>query len=182
MVYSVEKISEIIAPIARKYHIPAVYLFGSYARGEAGEDSDMDFLIDTAGTELTSQFKLDALCRDLEEAFGKEIDLVTVSAIMQESEMPSDEDFRKKIMDERILLLGQNRTAVFLEQCALMDALPLEKREEALSFAKAMTALEGLSAKTETEHNLQLWAKGEKKFSDFYMESLKSYHVLELEP
>ena len=87
-----------------KYGLPAVYLFGSYARGEACEDSDIDFLVDTTGTDLTSLLKLGALYCDLEEAFGKEIDLVTVRAIMQEPVMPSDEDFRKTVMAERISL------------------------------------------------------------------------------
>lgn len=79
----------------------------------------------------------------------------------------------------KILDTNLYRTFVFLKQCAEMDALPMEKRKDALSFAKAMTALEGLSAKDETEENLMLWAKGEKKFSDFYMKSLQSYRVLE---
>ena len=39
------------------------------------------------------------------------------------------------------------RTFVFLKQCAEMDALPMEKRKDALSFARAMTALEGLVAR-----------------------------------
>ena len=64
---------------------------------------------------------------------------------------------------------NQSRISFFLQQCAEMDAMPMEKRQEALSFAKAMTALEGLPAKEETEKNLQLWAKGEKRFVDFYM-------------
>ncbi|MDR3294725.1 MAG: nucleotidyltransferase domain-containing protein [Clostridiales Family XIII bacterium] len=34
------------APIAIKYQLPTVYLFGSYARGEATDDSDVDILID----------------------------------------------------------------------------------------------------------------------------------------
>lgn len=45
------------------------------------------------------------------------------------------------------------RIFVFLKQCAEMDALPVERRSKALSFARAMTALEGLSAKEETEEN-----------------------------
>jgi hypothetical protein len=71
------------------------------------------------------------------------------------------------------------RTFIFLKQCAEMDAMPLEKRSGALSFARAMTALEGLSAKDETEQNLLLWASGQKLFSDFYMRSLQSYRVVE---
>ena len=54
MIYTIGQIKKILAPIARKYHVPAVYLFGSYARGDAGEASDPDFLVDTAGPGLTS--------------------------------------------------------------------------------------------------------------------------------
>lgn len=79
-----------------------------------------------------------------------------------------------KILDSNLY-----RTFIFLKQCAEMDAMPLEKRSGALSFARAMTALEGLSAKDETEQNLLLWAKGQKPFSDFYMKSLQSYRVVE---
>lgn len=79
-----------------------------------------------------------------------------------------------KILDSNLY-----RTFMFLKQCAEMDALPMEKRRDALSFARAMTALEGLSAREETEQNLLLWAKGEKKFADFYMKSLQSYRVVE---
>ena len=79
----------------------------------------------------------------------------------------------------KILDTNLYRTFIFLKQCVEMDALPMEKRQDALSFARAMTALEGLSAREETEQNLLLWAKGEKKFADFYMKSLQSYRVVE---
>ena len=79
-----------------------------------------------------------------------------------------------KILDSNLF-----RCFVFLKQCAQMDAMPMGKRQDALSFAKAMTALEGLPAREETEHNLLLWSKGEKKFEDIYMKSLQSYRVLE---
>ena len=74
---------------------------------------------------------------------------------------------------------NQSRISFFLQQCAEMDAVPIEKRQNALSFAKAMAALEGLPAKEETEKNLQLWAKGEKRFADFYMKVLQGYSVIE---
>lgn len=79
----------------------------------------------------------------------------------------------------RILDANLYRTFMFLKQCAEMDALPMEKRSDALAFARAMTALEGLAAKEETEQNLLLWARGEKKFADFYMKSLQSYRIVE---
>ncbi|MGX9845510.1 nucleotidyltransferase family protein, partial [Streptococcus iniae] len=46
MVYTMEEIKEKIQPIAEKYEIPAIYLFGSYARNEADEDSDIDLAIE----------------------------------------------------------------------------------------------------------------------------------------
>ena len=98
MVYTIQEIRSKILPILVKYRIPAMYLFGSYARGDATEDSDIDFLIDTTGTELTSLLRLGALYCDLEEAFQKPIDLITVRSIMQESSMESDIDFRNTVL------------------------------------------------------------------------------------
>ena len=104
MVYTIQEIRSKVLPILVKYRIPAMYLFGSYARGDATEDSDIDLLIDTTGTELTSLLRLGALYCDLEEAFQKPIDLITVRSIMQESSMESDIDFRNTVLKERVRL------------------------------------------------------------------------------
>lgn len=104
MVYTLAEIKNKVMPILEQYRIPAMYLFGSYARGNATEDSDIDFLIDTTGTDLTSLLRLGALYCDLEEAFQKPIDLITVGAIMQESTMESDIDFRNTVLRERVRL------------------------------------------------------------------------------
>ena len=104
MVYTIQEIRSKVLPILVKYRIPAMYLFGSYARGDATEDSDIDFLIHTTGTELTSLLRLGALYCDLEEAFQKPIDLITVRSIMQESSMESDIDFRNTVLKERVRL------------------------------------------------------------------------------
>lgn len=40
-IYAVNEISAIIAPIVEALEIERVWLFGSYARGEASEDSDI---------------------------------------------------------------------------------------------------------------------------------------------
>ncbi len=104
MVYTFEEIKAKAMPIIAKYHIPAMYLFGSYARGDATEESDIDFLVDTTGTKLTSLLRLGALYCELEETFGKKIDLVTVRAIMQDSPMESNIDFRNTVLRERVKL------------------------------------------------------------------------------
>ena len=44
-IYTIENIKDIVIPIANKYNVQSIYLFGSYARGEANENSDLDFLV-----------------------------------------------------------------------------------------------------------------------------------------
>ena len=93
-----------------------------------------------------------------------------------------DEIRKKQIRLEsaaRILDTGLYRTFLFLKQCADMDALPISKRKEALQFSGAMTALEGLRAKPETDQSLQLWAKGEGSYTDIYMKALMQYRIVE---
>ena len=101
MIYTLEQLKELIAPIAEKYRLSAVYLFGSYARGTAKEASDVDLLVDTTGTSLTSLFALGALYCDLEDALQKRVDLITISALQQ---LPSEQDFRQTVMRERVKL------------------------------------------------------------------------------
>lgn len=47
MIYTAEEIRLRITPVAVRYRLKAVYLFDSYARGEATDESDIDLLIDT---------------------------------------------------------------------------------------------------------------------------------------
>ena len=58
MVYTIDDLQRIIAPIAEQYGLRAVYVFGSYARGEANADSDIDLLVDLTGTNIRSLFAL----------------------------------------------------------------------------------------------------------------------------
>lgn len=104
MVYSVAQIQKIITPIAKKYGLKAVYLFGSYARGEAAEHSDIDLLVDTSGTNLRSLMSLGALYCELEDALQKKIDLITVSSLEQTSQMPGEDLFKENVKRERLNL------------------------------------------------------------------------------
>ena len=101
-VYTIDEIKNIVAPIAKAYGVQRVFLFGSYARGEAREDSDIDLLVDTSGTNLRSLLSLGALYCDLEAALQKPIDLITVSALEQRAQMPSEEMFRETVMKEKL--------------------------------------------------------------------------------
>ena len=85
MIYTIAELRERILPITQKYKIPAVYLFGSYARNEATDKSDVDILIDREGSTIRGLFDLGGLYTELRESVGKEIDLVTLQTLHQES-------------------------------------------------------------------------------------------------
>ena len=102
VIYTQDQIRQIVAPLAEKYHLKAVFLFGSYARGDATESSDVDLLVDTTGTSLKSLLSLGALYCDLEAALGKPIDLVTVSTLEQKAQMPSEAQSRETVIRERV--------------------------------------------------------------------------------
>ena len=60
MVFTIEEIKKRIIPIVVKYGINSFSLFGSYARDEATEDSDLDFVMDKGdlkGLQLEQEFK-----------------------------------------------------------------------------------------------------------------------------
>lgn len=95
-VLSFEKISEIVKPIALKYNVEAAYLFGSYARGEATADSDLDFLVFDGDT--FKKTLIFALAEELREAFEKAVDVFEIH------EVNRDSNFYDTIMRERRLV------------------------------------------------------------------------------
>jgi uncharacterized protein len=56
-----------------------VRVFGSVARGEAGEDSDVDLLVST--TTKTSPWFPSALVAELEQLLGRRVDVVTEAGL-----------------------------------------------------------------------------------------------------
>lgn len=104
MIYTQKQIADLVTPIAKKYRIPVVYLFGSYARGNATEDSDIDLLIDIKGTGIKSLLQLSAVMLELENATGKNIDLITTNSLEQKSDRISTLHFRDAVARERMEL------------------------------------------------------------------------------
>ena len=66
--------------IKQKYGVKRIGIFGSFARGEAKEHSDIDVLVDfNDGAKTFDHFM--ELKFFLEDLFGRKIDLVTESAL-----------------------------------------------------------------------------------------------------
>ncbi len=70
---------EDILQIAARHGAFNVRVFGSVARGEAGPDSDVDFLIDV-GQKHSAWFPA-GLIIDLEDLLGRSVDVVTPDAL-----------------------------------------------------------------------------------------------------
>ncbi|KZX14077.1 nucleotidyltransferase family protein [Methanobrevibacter oralis] len=75
MIYTIEEIKEKTIPIAKKYGIDSMSLFGSYARGEATENSDVDFYIDKG--DIKGLLDYIGFVQDLEDIFNCHVDVVS---------------------------------------------------------------------------------------------------------
>ncbi|MDJ0846668.1 nucleotidyltransferase family protein [Crocosphaera sp.] len=89
-----EKREEIIH-IAEKHGAYNIRIFGSVARGEDDEQSDIDFLIDYDLSKITPWFP-SGLMQDLQSILGRKVDIVTVEGLK--------ERIREKVLEEAIEL------------------------------------------------------------------------------
>lgn len=92
-VLSIKQIKDRIKPIIKKHQIKDVYLFGSYSRGEANENSDVDIYCDKG--DLRTLYDEVDLIDEFENALGKKVDLVTIGSRMQDF-------FKQQIEDDMI--------------------------------------------------------------------------------
>ena len=103
MAYTADEIKKKISPIAEKYQLQSVYLFGSHARNEATDISDLDVLIDTTGSIVTGWI-IGGLYNDLCETFGGSVDIITTNALAQDAEDDRAPWVTENIMKDRILV------------------------------------------------------------------------------
>ena len=101
--YTIDEIKRRVAPVAKKYELAAVYLFGSYARGEATADSDVDLLVDLTGSTVHGII-LGSLYHDMEAALEVPIDLVTVASLSQPTARRGQLHFRETVKKERMII------------------------------------------------------------------------------
>lgn len=95
--YTIEEIMFIVERISKNYNeIERVYLFGSYARGNATEHSDIDLRIDV---DPSIGLKIGGFYMDLRENFNSNIDIVTTRQLSPY--------FLKEINKEEKLMYGK---------------------------------------------------------------------------
>lgn len=95
MPYTIDEIRTKAMPIAIRYGVDSFSLFGSYARGDADEKSDLDFLIQKG--DVKSLLAYCDMLAELEDVFNCSVDLVVKNAI-------KDEDFLAEIVRDEVKL------------------------------------------------------------------------------
>ena len=100
MAYSIEEIKAKIVPICEKYGVLKAVLFGSYARNEATDSSDVDFQITLQrGSGL---LKLYTINSEFEKALGTKVDFIT--KIPQKQGLLYYKRFKDNFERDRIVL------------------------------------------------------------------------------
>ncbi len=94
-IYTIKEIKTIIKPILNKYGITDIYLFGSYARGEAKETSEIDIYCNKGN--IRTLIDQENLEDELEDSLNKKVDMVFDSSNV-------DDYFKKEIMEDMIKL------------------------------------------------------------------------------
>jgi len=79
-VYTIKEIKDISVPVAQRYGVKKLALFGSYARGEQKEQSDIDFLIDKGRIKGLEFF---GFINSLEDGLGVHVDVMTYDSLRE---------------------------------------------------------------------------------------------------
>ena len=81
-ILTIKQIRERVKTVIAQHEIKEVYLFGSYSRGEANRNSDVDLYCDKG--DVDTLWKLSAFVDELEEALGKKVDIVLIGSHMDD--------------------------------------------------------------------------------------------------
>ena len=91
--FTLHEIQEVVSRLAKQYGAKRVYLFGSYARGDMTDSSDIDLRIDKGDIR---GFQLAGFLLDLEDTLGVPVDLIPTTSL--------DQRFLDAIRDDEVLL------------------------------------------------------------------------------
>ena len=105
-ILSQDSIRLLIRPVAKKYNIDKIYLFGSYARGDATPESDVDLMIEGGVFEGFQGYQ--QLCAAFQQALEKETDVAEYEAVKR-NQTRSGRRFRDHFEKDKVLVYEQHK-------------------------------------------------------------------------
>jgi len=96
---TVEEIRSKLIPLFEAEPIYKAILFGSYAAGNATEDSDVDIVIDSQGQLLNMDFF--GVLHEITELLGKKVDLIEIAEVRSDSPILSEIKERGVLLHEK---------------------------------------------------------------------------------
>jgi predicted nucleotidyltransferase len=85
-IYSIQQISDTLTPLFAEYNVKKAVLFGSYAKGIADENSDIDLCVDSGLRGLNFMLLVD----EIYERLKKEVDMLDVTHIKENSKIGTE--------------------------------------------------------------------------------------------
>lgn len=82
-IYTLDEIKKMLTKVASEYDVKKIYLFGSYARGEATEKSDIDLYIPILPNNMGIRFY--GMYEYIKEITNKNVDIITGSSQFSDS-------------------------------------------------------------------------------------------------
>lgn len=96
-IYTINEIADKVLPIAEAYGIDKIYLFGSYARSEATEESDIDLYVEFS---KPLGLRYCSFVSDIEESLGKCVDIITKDALYNPATLQNNQQLIQRISEE----------------------------------------------------------------------------------
>ena len=96
---TLDKIRQLALPACREFNVKRLDVFGSFARSQETDASDIDFLVEFNDPERKPSKRFFGLLHQFEDVFQCNVDLLTVSGLRNPF-------FRDRVMKQRINIYG----------------------------------------------------------------------------
>lgn len=101
---AITQIKKLTEPIFKEYGVEKAYVFGSYARGDYDENSDIDIII--VAKNIRSLLIIGAILEALKRVLQKEVDLIEEECFEEDEMDEVEQEFYNTIKKERVMIYG----------------------------------------------------------------------------
>ena len=99
---AITQIKKLTEPVFKEYGVEKAYVFGSYARGDYNENSDIDIII--VAKNIRSLLIIGAILEALKQALQKEVDLIEEECFEENNMEDWEQEFYDNIKKERVMI------------------------------------------------------------------------------